>query len=115
LGEGSTPLDLLNLRLSLVDRDFDSADYDLLLALDQSLSMPASRPPVTDIHLASLPIHIHAAKLKTRKQVEARGSYRSWGKDGGEEDEVCTVCLDDISDGDKVKRAPLQCLIRRQD
>lgn len=41
---------LLNLRLSLIDRDFTAADYEALLGLDAT----RTRVPVTDAQLASL-------------------------------------------------------------
>eukprot|EP00873_Tetraselmis_striata_P021114 jgi/Tetstr1/441378/TSEL_029627.t1 len=101
LGEGTAPLDLLNLRLSLVDRDFDEADYELLLALDQSRGAAPTRAAVTDGHLAALPTHVHGAgKPRVRRQLEGRGK---WGGDA-EEGSTCSVCLDDITEGAKHAR-----------
>eukprot|EP00877_Chromochloris_zofingiensis_P006179 jgi/Chrzof1/1814/Cz10g22060.t1 len=57
-------VDLVNLHLSMVDRDFNSSDYDLLLTLDESqTSQPAQ--PLTPEDLAQLSTHIHTATAAT--------------------------------------------------
>ncbi|GAB4821420.1 hypothetical protein N2152v2_008466 [Parachlorella kessleri] len=50
-------VDLLNLRLTLLDRDFDARDYALLMALDES-SGRYHRPAPED-QLSALPIRLH--------------------------------------------------------
>lgn len=61
---GGVPLDLLNLRLSLIERDFNASDYDMLLALDQVAGGLHRPPPVSDAQLASLPVRVHSSPAK---------------------------------------------------
>ena len=54
------PIDLNNLRLSLVQRDFGPSDYNTLLALDGSGSLLAPCQCVPEERLASLPTFKHS-------------------------------------------------------
>eukprot|EP00951_Prasinocladus_malaysianus_P015673 scaffold120744_cov47-Prasinocladus_malaysianus.AAC.1 len=108
LGTGSTPLDLLNLRLSLIDRDFNEQDYEVLLGLDQGLTLSGPRNTVTDAQLAGLSVHLHPgcghSKPTTgRRQVDRAELLRTWGasKDAPNEELLCSVCLDDVQEGEK--------------
>ena len=73
------PLNLLNLRLSLMDRDFSDRDFQLLLRLDEveaggAPSQPAS--PVGEEQLQKLPVHLHRSPLK-------KGGGGGGGSDSG--------------------------------
>lgn len=55
---GGQQLDLNNLRLSLVQRDFGSGDYESLLALDSSATLAPCRR-VSERRIAALPTYTH--------------------------------------------------------
>ena len=74
------PMDLLNLRLSLIDRDFNERDYDMLLALDQVAGGLHRPPPVSDAQLVSLPVRVHSSPPKSSG---GGGSGRGSGSGGG--------------------------------
>ncbi|PRW45336.1 E3 ubiquitin- ligase SDIR1 isoform X1 [Chlorella sorokiniana] len=71
------PLSLLNLRLSLVDRDFTDQDYQLLLRLDEleagASSQPEPPPPLPEDQLAQLPVHVHRTPTKKGRKPGGTG------------------------------------------
>lgn len=52
---GGRPINLLNLRLSLMDRDFNDGDFEVLLALDSG-AQPQG-PPLSEAQMAALPTY----------------------------------------------------------
>lgn len=61
-------VNLLSLRLSLLDRDFTPADYDLLLALDE-VEASRQQAAVPQQRLAALPVHVHQG-TPTHKRIQ---------------------------------------------
>eukprot|EP00300_Choanocystis_sp_HF-7_P011827 c17630_g1_i3.p1 GENE.c17630_g1_i3~~c17630_g1_i3.p1 ORF type:complete len:185 (+),score=17.86 c17630_g1_i3:59-613(+) len=78
-------IDYLRLHLSLLNRDFDPADYDMLLHLDDGVS----RRPAAPISLiANLPTYTHSGPSSNDSRTE------------------CVICMDSYVSGDCVRVLP---------
>uniref|UniRef100_A0A061S412 RING-type E3 ubiquitin transferase n=2 Tax=Tetraselmis sp. GSL018 TaxID=582737 RepID=A0A061S412_9CHLO len=113
-GGGAPRLDLLNLRLSLVDRDFNADDYEVLLGLDQGAALSNPRSAVTDAHLAALPVHLYPGHGgggggRGRRRVDRAGlllSLSGAAQDARSDALQCSVCLDEAAEGEKIMTLP---------
>eukprot|EP00803_Ostreobium_quekettii_P008765 evm.model.scf_1467EXC.2 EVM.evm.TU.scf_1467EXC.2 scf_1467EXC:13010-15730(+) len=98
----STQLDLLNLQLSLMNRDFNQRDYEMLLGLDEDA---AEVTPLSEEDLATIPMHKYRRSSSVPVSPQAsRSTDRP--RDDGRGAETCSVCLEGIADGDDVRTLP---------
>lgn len=104
----------LNLRLTLVDRDFTEDDYEVLLALDRIAQLMdnamGTRPQrgATVTELNELPTHVYKTPQKTESDDRESGKDENEEKTKklDEERNVCAICLENFSDGDVVTTTP---------
>ncbi|KAN0009841.1 hypothetical protein ACTFIU_007148 [Dictyostelium citrinum] len=81
----------LNLQLTLIDRDFNSNDYDMLLALDNDIqNHGGAKKEQIDL----LPTHF----IDTEKDLEIFLK--------GGDSKTCSICLDDFAVNDAIKTLP---------
>jgi hypothetical protein len=128
-------IDLLNLQLGLVDRDFDESDYEMLLALDRDSAGRGA--PVSEEQLSALPHHVYSRAGKQVTASESASPYHralqerygassggGGGGDGGstattsgagrcaspaaaeEEAPTCSICLEQFDEGAQVSALP---------
>lgn len=101
---GGQRIDLLNFRLSMIDRNFDHRDYELLLALDtRSAETPnfGSHPPT--------PVpkrRIEALQLMKKDSNNNNSGGNNKGSLGSGDDIVCSICLDTFADDVLVMKLP---------
>eukprot|EP01025_Chloroclados_australasicus_P052995 TRINITY_DN6196_c0_g2_i1.p1 TRINITY_DN6196_c0_g2~~TRINITY_DN6196_c0_g2_i1.p1 ORF type:complete len:286 (+),score=28.53 TRINITY_DN6196_c0_g2_i1:89-859(+) len=109
LASGSN-VNVMNLRLMLLDRDFDGQDYDMLLALDRQLSGTVANP-VSDEEISRLPLH----RFKIVEGDQEEGGQKCEKEEGEGEGEpgccketyeMCSVCLEPFKDKDQVMSLP---------
>ncbi|PSC72561.1 zinc C3HC4 type (RING finger) [Micractinium conductrix] len=84
----SRPLSLLNLRLSLMDRDFTERDFELLVRLDEleaATRQDAPPPPLPESQLAQLPVHVHRTPTKKGGQARSAAALLDLAAAGGQE------------------------------
>eukprot|EP01026_Neomeris_dumetosa_P053212 TRINITY_DN474_c0_g1_i3.p1 TRINITY_DN474_c0_g1~~TRINITY_DN474_c0_g1_i3.p1 ORF type:complete len:248 (+),score=25.67 TRINITY_DN474_c0_g1_i3:282-1025(+) len=103
----SGQVDLVNLRLSLMDREFSDQDYEMLLTLDQQTNASPLRP-VSDEDISRLPLH--KIKIISSDEDLPATSNRSSPKLALLDECVCPICLDSYKDKDQVLTMP--CLHR---
>lgn len=89
-------LDLFNLQLSMMNRDFSSSDYELLMALDQNRNMSHSQP-VSEEDLSRIPVSTHAAHPD---------DHTGCRNDDDNSQLTCTVCLDSVKEGSEIMTMP---------
>eukprot|EP00123_Amoebidium_parasiticum_P017840 comp24003_c4_seq1/m.42777 comp24003_c4_seq1/g.42777 ORF comp24003_c4_seq1/g.42777 comp24003_c4_seq1/m.42777 type:complete len:194 (-) comp24003_c4_seq1:451-1032(-) len=87
-----TSIDPVNLRLSLIDRDFNENDYEALLALDEGVAQSKGRG-LSDGHLSLLPAETVCSQWLTTR-AHAHQSE-------------CAICLEPHAIGQRVR--PLPC------
>eukprot|EP01026_Neomeris_dumetosa_P076143 TRINITY_DN81490_c0_g1_i1.p1 TRINITY_DN81490_c0_g1~~TRINITY_DN81490_c0_g1_i1.p1 ORF type:complete len:264 (+),score=10.82 TRINITY_DN81490_c0_g1_i1:174-965(+) len=115
LATGSS-VNVLNLRLTLLDRDFDESDYDMLLALDRQLSGSVANP-VSDEEIQRLPLHRfkivddncdHSCMQKHSDNNDDNSDSDNQHKSNEDKKqyEVCSVCLDTFTDKEQVMSLP---------
>ncbi|KAK9838802.1 hypothetical protein WJX74_003567 [Apatococcus lobatus] len=61
-GQTSEVMDPLAMQLSLMDRDFTDADYEMLSRLDDPARNPSNRTPLTQSQLSELPVHTYQTR-----------------------------------------------------
>lgn len=86
---------LNNLRLAMLNREFNDTDYEMLLQLDQQGEQGPQHPPATEEQLASVPSFTH--KADQRAPSDSPGDSNS---------NTCSVCLDSFNDGDQLSLLP---------
>lgn len=108
---------LLNLHLSMLNRELTSADYELLAQLDSRRQAGQPVRPVSDVELARLPVHrFRLPKAQPDAAGQPPQPQQQGGADGGgpsvasAEEHVCTVCLEPFAEG--VALMTLPCLHR---
>lgn len=116
----------LRLQLALLDREFDDLDYDALRALDGD--NPPGVASLSDTEINALPLHKHKARSNqvmsgnqlgsengsSSQQVTAseNGSKKTdmvspdTMSKGRDEDLTCSVCLEQVTDGELVRCLP---------
>eukprot|EP01132_Coremiostelium_polycephalum_P007418 gene7418-9119_t len=93
----------LNLQLTLIDRDFNSNDYEMLLALDSDNQSHGAEKEQIDL----LPLHC----LNTKKDIDSLsstcGSTTTTTTTGEEESKKdCSICLEIFKEGDFLRTLP---------
>lgn len=103
----------LNLRLSLVDRDFTEEDYEVLLALDRMAQLidnaMGARPQrgATESELNELPTHVYKSVIaEDDDKNEVEKSEGDKVKELDADRNVCAICLENFVDGDVVTTTP---------
>eukprot|EP00250_Pteridium_aquilinum_P011055 c19809_g1_i1 orf=124-978(+) len=112
----------LRLQLALLDREFDDLDYDALRALDGD--NPPGVASLSDTEINALPLHKHKALSASNQPTSENGSSShqvttsenglkkidSVSPDtvmkGRDEDLTCSVCLEQVMDGELVRSLP---------
>ncbi|KAH7421933.1 hypothetical protein KP509_13G082000 [Ceratopteris richardii] len=111
----------LRLQLALLDRDFDDLDYDALRALDGD--NPPGVASLTEAEINALPLHKHKNLAGNHQSIEngssskqAIGASDNVKKVEGlnldteikerDEELTCSVCLEQVSDGELVRSLP---------
>ncbi|CAL8470856.1 g10398 [Coccomyxa elongata] len=100
-------MNMANLSLTLMDRDFNEADYDALLQLDTEVTQ--SRSQISDATLRTLQTHVH----KCGKAADPEGNSCKPGKDtlklhAEATTMECSVCLEVYGEGTRVTTLPCQ-------
>lgn len=122
----------LRLQLALLDREFDDLDYDALRALDGD--NPPGVAALSDAEINALPLHKYKAtplQAASSNQLSSENGSPSQqmpcevsnetglkktdlvvseNMNGREEDLTCSVCLEQVADGELVRSLP--CLHR---
>ncbi|GMH45727.1 hypothetical protein BSKO_13690 [Bryopsis sp. KO-2023] len=101
--------DLSNLRLTLLNREFNESDYEMLLGLDEQRE--ASNPPLPQALLDTIPCNKY--KLPSGDKNLAKEDEASVKRADGSCPETCSVCLESLIDGDDVRTLP--CLHKFHD
>ncbi|EGC39317.1 hypothetical protein DICPUDRAFT_75082, partial [Dictyostelium purpureum] len=86
----------LNLQLTLIDRDFDSNDYDMLLQLDNDIT-PHGGAKKEQIDL--LPIH----HIENQQDLD---TFLNSGSSKDLQQKVCSICLDEFVVNDLIRTLP---------
>lgn len=111
----------LRLQLALLDREFDDLDYDALRALDGD--NPPGVASLSDIEINALPLHKHKAPSTGYQPASENGSSSQQvaatsenkkvdsvspdiSTKGRDEDLTCSVCLEQVTDGELVRSLP---------
>lgn len=110
----------LRLQLALLDREFDDLDYDALRALDGD--NPPGVASLSDAEINALPLHKHKTPMGNNHQTSENGSSskQATGANekkvdipnadtamkGRDEDLTCSVCLEQVNDGEIVRSLP---------
>eukprot|EP00252_Welwitschia_mirabilis_P011926 TRINITY_DN2651_c0_g1_i1.p1 TRINITY_DN2651_c0_g1~~TRINITY_DN2651_c0_g1_i1.p1 ORF type:complete len:286 (+),score=48.92 TRINITY_DN2651_c0_g1_i1:266-1123(+) len=113
----------LRLQLALLDRDFDDLDYDALRALDSD--NPPGVHSMSESEINALPVHKYKCQSQqpsvdghhgegtsmqpqnctTPKERKADSEPENKGR-GHEEELTCSVCLEQVNDGELVRSLP---------
>ncbi|KAL8171567.1 hypothetical protein V2J09_023371 [Rumex salicifolius] len=108
----------LRLQLALLDREFDDLDYETLRALD--VDNAPSVPSMSDEEINALPVHkykVVSAQSSGPSVLQASSSAPSEQKKHEisipvsstkctDDDLTCTVCLEQVSDGEIIRSLP---------
>ncbi|DBB01205.1 TPA: hypothetical protein ACH3X1_001087 [Trebouxia sp. C0004] len=86
---------LNNLRLAMLNRDFDDSDYEMLLQLDQPGDQGPQQSTASEAQLASVPSFTYQVDQKAPSDDSGDGNKN-----------VCSVCLDSFSHGDQLSILP---------
>lgn len=108
--DGLGGIDMANLQLSMMDRDFTEADYEMLLTLDRGGS--AARP-VSQEQMDRLPHHTYSQRDpgpqagSSTLSAAATALRRPAGASAAAvEVPTCSICLEDFSEGSQVLALP---------